>query len=271
MNTGAAFYIGKTHKICEDYACHGNVSEPYILLSDGCSSSPNTDFGSRILTQVAGDLIRRDKELDLDEVLIEADEVRRILNIPQESLDATLLCSYIKGDQYYLLMCGDGVSVKTKNDGAMEVILIEYPSNAPFYLNYTMSETRKSGYTAAFGLKRKISTWHIKPDGTVENLIEREDQDGSFYKEEGLVKNYKSISLMSDGVGSFYELVNTGTSKSEIQVSVNEILKKLLDFKGFQGEFVDRRLRKFRKDCEKINWFHADDVSLATIFLGENE
>lgn len=268
MNTGSAFYIGKSHKICEDFACHGMVPEPYILLSDGCSGSPKTDFGSRILTQVASNLIDQNQDFDLDEILIKADETRMILNLPEESLDATLLSTYVKGEQYHLLMCGDGVCVKTRYDGIMEVILIEYPSNAPLYPNYNLNQARKERYITAFSLKRKIVTWQLR-SGIIENLTENEDQSGSFYQEDGFCKNYKSISLMSDGVGSFYELLNTGTSKNENQILLNEVLKKLIDFKGFQDEFVDNRLQKFRKDCKKINWFHDDDVSLATIYFGE--
>lgn len=271
MNTGSAFYIGKTHKICEDYVSHGMDPEPYILLSDGCSSSPKTDWGSRILTKVTGDLLKKDGEIDIDEVLIEADEIRRLINIPQESLDATLLSAYVKGEKYKLSMYGDGVSVKTREDGLMEIVMIEYLSGAPFYLNYSLNQTRKAGYMAAFGLKRRVTTWSLKPDGTVENLVEKEDQDGKYYQEEGSCKDFKTISLMSDGVLSFFELVNTGTSKTENHVSVNEILRKLLDFKGFQGEFVERRFQKFRKDCDKLNWFHADDISLATVFLGKDQ
>lgn len=149
--------------------------------------------------------------------------------------------------------------------------MIEYLSGAPFYLNYSLNQTRKSGYLTTFGLKRRVSTWSLKPDGTVENLVEKEDQDGNFYQEEGFCKDFKTISLMSDGVLSFYELVNTGTSKTENVISVNQILRKFLDFKGYQGEFVDRRFQKFRKDCEKLNWFHADDTSLATIYLGKDQ
>lgn len=269
MNTGAAFYIGKLHKICEDYSCHGNTPEPYILLSDGCSSSPNTDFGSRILTKVAGDLLQKEPILDIDEMLIEADEIRRIINISQKSLDATLFCAYVRDTKYHLLMCGDGASVKIKDNGMMEIVLIEYPSGAPFYPNYRLDLVRKAGYKSEFGMKRKVTTYLLTPYGVVENYVESEDEDGFFYSEEGLCKDYKSISIMSDGIFSYYELLNTGTSKSGNPIDVNDVLRKLLDFKSFQGEFVDRRLQKFRKDCEKMNWFHADDISLATIFLGK--
>ena len=47
----AAFTIGKTHAVCQDYALAQNASDTSPLratwLSDGCSSSPHTDIGAR--------------------------------------------------------------------------------------------------------------------------------------------------------------------------------------------------------------------------------
>lgn len=269
MNTGSAFYIGKTHKICEDYASHKMHPQPYILLSDGCSSSSNTDFGSRILNRVTGDMLSSGQEFNPTEFMNEAEEIRRILNLPKGSLDATLLCTYVKDDRYYLHMFGDGVVVKTKEDITMEIILVEYLSGAPNYLSYNLDPVRKKDYFDLYGLKKKISTYFLEPNGVVSNLVIKEDSNDTFYIEDGSCGDYRSISLMSDGVLSFYQLLNNGTSKTEEMIPLNNVLLQLLDFKGFQGEFVDRRLQKFRKDCEKINWFHADDLSLATIFLGK--
>lgn len=271
MNVGSAFYIGKTHKICEDFASFGTIPEPYILLSDGCTSSPNTDFGARILVQISKDLISKGEGFNSDEIMIEADEIRRMLNLPEEALDATLLCAYLTGEKYRLHIFGDGISVKIRNDGNLEVVFIEYLSGAPFYPNYSLNLTRKNGYVDFFGLKKKISTYTLYPDGTVENLVLKEDIEGSSYYEEGLYNNYKAIILLSDGVNSFYQLLNTSTSRSSSSIELNEVLLKLLDFKSFQGEFVDRRFQKFCKDCEKLNWSHADDLSLATIFLGQTQ
>lgn len=270
MNTGSAFYIGKTHKICEDYASHKMHPQPYILLSDGCSSSPNTDFGSRILNQVAGDMLSLDQEFDPKEFINEAEEIRRLLNLPSGSLDATLSCVYVKDERYYLHMFGDGVTVKTKEDKSMEVVLIEYLSGAPNYLSYNLDPIRKKGYFDLYGLKKKISTYLLEPNGIVTGLVIKEDSEDTFYTENGSCIGYRNISLMSDGVLSFYQLLNSGTSKTEEMIPLNNVLLQLLDFKGFQGEFVDRRLQKFRKDCEKINWFHADDLSLATIYFGKD-
>ncbi len=270
MNVGSAFYIGKTHKICQDYCSCAMHPQPYILLSDGCSSSPNTDFGSRILNQVVGDMLSSGQEFDSEEFINEAEEMRRLLNLPKESLDATLSCVYVKGERYYLHMFGDGVTVKTREDKNMEVVLIEYLSGAPNYLSYNLDPIRKKGYFDLYGLKKKISTYLLEPNGIVTGLVIKEDSEDTFYTENGSCIGYQSISLMSDGVLSFYELLSGGTSKIENAISLNDILLKLLDFKGFQGEFVDRRLQKFRKDCEKINWFHSDDLSLATIYFGKD-
>lgn len=54
MNADVAFAKGKIHLVCQDYAA-AEVTESgvTVLVSDGCSGSPHTDFGARILTQCA--------------------------------------------------------------------------------------------------------------------------------------------------------------------------------------------------------------------------
>ena len=49
--TDAFFSIGKTHMVCQDYARSGTTraGHPYAIVCDGCSSSPDTDLGSRFL------------------------------------------------------------------------------------------------------------------------------------------------------------------------------------------------------------------------------
>jgi len=43
----------------------------------------------------------------------------------------------------------------------------------------------------------------------------------------------------------------------------------LFSFKNFNGQFVQRRMNKFLKDCNKDNWYNADDISLGVIYLGK--
>ena len=66
MHADSFFAIGSTHKINQDYAWGGmpnthwseySMSAPraIAIVSDGCSSSKDTDFGSRLLAQSAKD------------------------------------------------------------------------------------------------------------------------------------------------------------------------------------------------------------------------
>ena len=55
MKLDSAFQIGKTHDVCEDFALTGTFEDEkntarYVIVSDGCSSSQNTDLGSRLLS-----------------------------------------------------------------------------------------------------------------------------------------------------------------------------------------------------------------------------
>lgn len=269
MNAGSAFCIGKTHKVCQDYAHHGNEKFPYVIVSDGCSGSPFTDIGSRILTRVVTDSFLAGGDPDHKEIINEANEIRRLMCLPPESLDATLIWAYVRNGKYKISLFGDGVFVKTSKDGKMQVVRVEYPSGAPLYLNYSLDSTRMKGYKNMFTLLRRVYTYTLSTDGSIANLVTTEDSDGELdFCDEWDYDDLTSISLMSDGLFSFYELQSTATSKSESAVEPNDVLRKLLDFKGFQGDFVARRMQRFHKDCEKWNWFHADDLSLATIYLG---
>ena len=70
MNADSAFRMGSTHAVCQDYAvasawtaaAHTDGAapppRPYIILSDGCSSTPDTDVGARLLVKAAEPLLR---------------------------------------------------------------------------------------------------------------------------------------------------------------------------------------------------------------------
>ena len=52
MNADSAVNIGSTHSLCQDYVIARNPDRaPYVVLSDGCSSSNDTDIGARLLVR----------------------------------------------------------------------------------------------------------------------------------------------------------------------------------------------------------------------------
>lgn len=275
MNVDCAFQIGKTHKICQDYAeiCSDNV----VVVSDGCSSSPNTDFGARVLTKLFAEKLVRCGSADHLSIIKNVDSAIAPLYFDSNSLDATILyaVAHDLDDEgqpvpisYDIVAFGDGVIAKIHDDGIIDVTILEYPSGAPNYLSYQLLESRYKQYEEKFSLLRKTTFYRLHPDGKMTDELVKEDSTGQHHHHFGSNPNIKAIALMTDGIQSYYRInSDSGTSKVPEVIPLNNVLLSLLDFKGFQGEFVQRRFQKFQKDCERKGWLHSDDVSLGVLCL----
>ncbi len=282
MNTDCAFYIGTTHEVCQDYALAGQNS---IAISDGCSGSPNSDIGSRVLSITA---MNKMKELDSlqsfdeKECILLARPSVKMLNMPNECLDATLLTAISYGDGLQAMCCGDGVMAIKLKGGETIIIDCAYIDNYPFYMNYMYDQTGRYKSWIDNHNKRQVTqvTLNSKSEWTssvpMESNIERIGNDIGLIKlsdnktfvEITSVDEIEYIAIMSDGVHSFYETVITETSRYNQSVPYLTVLKDLLSFKNFNKAFVQRRINKFRKNCAKKNWGNADDLSLAVIYTG---
>jgi len=285
MNTDCAFYKGTTHNICEDYALSNENS---AIISDGCSGSALSDFGSRVLSVMTMNKMSELKtlhDLDENELVLLSRPALKILNLPSECLDSTLLCAAKIEEATEAICYGDGViAIKMENKDTL-IISIEYVDNYPFYINYLYDQTGRYKSWISDHNKRKVIFSVIKANGEVEIITEECDAstrlryDGT---EVGIIRvqdirtvvetiapEVESIIIMSDGVQSFYKTIITGTSKHNEKVSYHDVLKELLSFKSYTGKFVQRRVNKFKKDCIKKSWANADDVSLAAIYIGE--
>ena len=65
------------------------------------------------------------------------------------------------------------------------------------------------------------------------------------------------VAVMSDGVGTFDGM------------EWYQVVDELMNFKNIKGHFVQRRMKRFMKDCQKKGVAPYDDVSVAAIYLGE--
>jgi hypothetical protein len=284
MNTDSAYYIGTTHEECQDYAISGKNS---IAVSDGCSGSPNSDIGSRVISITAmNKMVEIDSLINFDEkeCILLARPAIKMLNIPNECLDATLLTAKAYDTGAMGMCCGDGViAIKTK-DGKTIVINCEYSDNFPFYMNYLYDQTGRYLNWTQNHNKRVITQTVIDPDWFVISN-EEVDKPGRLFEDVGIIRlldnktiieitdkdSIEYIAIMSDGVHSFYETITTGTSKFNSALTYIEVLQDLLTFKNFNTSFVQRRMNKFRKKYAKKNCANGDDFSLAVIYLGENK
>ena len=288
MNTDCAIDIGSTHSLCQDYviARSGSSSSgssgsgssgsggPYVILSDGCSSSPDTDIGSRLLVKAAEKMFA-DRGVDAIEQL--HGEAARLalgwansIGVAAQSVDATLLTAHISGESLIIACSGDGVIVleSKANDGSLapgtlDLYSITSPSGYPYYPSYARQPERLSEL-----ISNGRTTTEIKHFRGPLTEVTTSDSPTEVFKFNA--SDYKLAAVASDGIDSFFRTQQSTTGKRIEDVNLTDVLHEFWSFKNFHGAFVERRLNRFMKDAHANGWQHADDLSIGVIYLGDN-
>ena len=261
------FTIGKTHDVCQDYARarfvgEGDRKDILVGISDGCSGSPDTDFGARLLTAAAFECYHRFGELK-DEWII-----WRALNcvpphIASSCLDATLLMATWTDDGCVRTHCiGDGYFAFKLKDGRLLVHELDH-AGAPGYLSYKLDQSRCTRYMKEFG---NTFRWRLSADGKL--VMDAEyakfvPGPAQFFGNEQDACDVEAVAVFSDGVASFLDA-------DFKPVPALDVIGKVMDIKSYTGEFVRRRCKFFlTKECPKLGWTHSDDFSMAAINTGK--
>lgn len=260
MNSDVFFTIGRLHDVCQDYA--SVVSESRVVLSDGCSSSKLTDIGARLLCRA----VVRLKGVAPSLAPVICKKNLEEFDLPVECLDATLLTLDVREDLVRALVTGDGLVVGRKRAGGYTALLSEFPSGAPRYASYDLVPERRALYLQEFGTFWKVSLFEGScPLG--EETILLEDSPLVPYSFSFPLAEYDLVLLLSDGALSFRRPL--GVNGATEAVPVQEVIEEMLQVKGFAGQFITRRARKFLKGAASKGWTHDDDFSVAAIYLGE--
>jgi len=274
MNTDSAYCAGTNHLGCEDYARSGvfqkeGSDKAYAILSDGCSSSDDSDLGARFAVLSAENLIKlMSGEFDsfLFSIALQAWSIIESRSLPIDVLDATLF-SICVDDKISFDCLGDGYLITKTKTGKIEILSFVYPNGYPAYLSYLIAIGKQTSFIQLDG--QCIQT-HIviSPDG--EESREQKEFSGLIPTSFGIpdIENYEWVAITSDGIDSFYRTETTETSKKNIWIEKEQFLLEMLEFKTFAGKFVKRRMSAFLKKKEKEGWRHSDDLSLAVVYLG---
>ncbi len=266
MNCDAVFIKGNSHSICQDYARAG---QNYVLLSDGCSSSPDTDFGARLICKTAENLILHN-DLSINEhfpyqVIQKAKSAAEQIHLAEQSLDATFLAAIVIGDSVHVYCAGDAMLAFGFHDDRIHLEQIQYQKSYPFYLNYLCNNTRLQSFQANTN-NDLIVTGKIIINNTIETVSYQQLRLVDYYFTAAIPKRHlKYIVLLSDGIQSFSKQISSQTSRTTDNLQADEIAAQLIGFKNYQGAFVQRRINKFRKDVCRQNISHYDDLSMAAI------
>lgn len=271
MNADSAFRMGSTHEVCQDYAAAGACGScrPYVVLADGCSSSPDTDVGARLLVKAAARLLRESggpPADTLNELHAEAARLAlswaELLGLKPQAVDATLLTAHLHGGELVVGCSGDGVVCLQTTAGALDVYVVSYTHGYPVYPAYAHQPARLRALADAGLLSKEIT--HLRADLAEEPLRAARVSESGALTEVFAVSadGYRFATLLSDGAHSF---LRPGSSES---IPVESVLPELVSYKNTRGAFVSRRIQGFLKDCRRNSWRHADDLSLAALHLG---
>lgn len=263
MNANSAFSIGHDHIICEDYALSGmSAGLSYAVVCDGCSASPEVDFGARILAMSAkrAILLARDSEpMRFGEIIIQnAERVFDVLpHLHRQALDATVLTAWVEDNNVVVRLYGDGVFVHKSGDNVYAVNM-HLTSGAPDYLSYHLDPQRLAIYKGVKGNVKTIEALEITngtktinsgvADPLVPVTLKREVKPGDI------------VAVISDGINSFRQSDNT-------DIDWTDLLEEFVGYKNFEGEFAIRRLAAFKRKCLKEGTTHYDDISIAAIVV----
>lgn len=270
ITTDTFLKIGSQHQICEDYIIEGDIHDlQYIILSDGCSSSKNTEMGARILCHLAkkylGYRIDEAKNFKLDHgkmgswIIHNAELIARQMGLPISCLDATLMVSYHYNGRVFVYAYGDGTVILKENNGDITVDSISFSNNAPYYLSYKIDPIRDKIY-----YENKNSMFFSEKTNHSELCTELAyDLPQSLAYS---VEYYQSIFVCSDGIESF---IRKDPAERDL-ISVFDIIGPLSTFKNYKGEFLKRRVKRALKSFDDDGITHADDLSIGVYLRTED-
>jgi len=255
--------IGKNHKICEDYIVINHQEIPFIIVSDGCSDSANTDIGSRIIAINAKNFITK----NYSNIIVNKNSLINVfkqslihiknLLLSESTLDATLLFAFIYEEQIHYFIIGDGIiAYKTKN--ATTIKTYHYQEEKVFYGNYYNNPSRLKAYTDA-----KVSL-------SLETTIINNENIVCVNNEEIFEKIiYHCIDLHSL---EYFFLSTDGLLSCSVDPKVaKQHLIDFISFKNLKGEFIQRRYSMWKKNILKVGVNHQDDIGIAGFSFFELE
>jgi hypothetical protein len=283
MHSDSYFCVGASHNVCQDYALAGvtEKGKAFAIVSDGCSGSPNTDFGSRFLTKSMQFALDHNEEHDKS-LFLTADALGQQMasscNMEPMCLDATILCLVEherEGRRGVLALAGgDGVIVaRHRGRSYYDTHLIEFYAGFPAYPSYMADLPRMQEFikhTEGGLASVRVTNGEDDTVNQIRHTFYSTETDPWYTPYEVFfdAEKYDVVMILTDGATSFQETASSDTSKRLAPLKLDSVLKELTDFKNLKGEFVVRRAKRFlTKTCVENHWVHHDDLSVAAISM----
>jgi hypothetical protein len=229
-----------------------------MILGDGCSSSPHTDIGVRLLVMGARQVLLNYLAARLipsadalaQEVVQHAYAALRLTGLPLASLDATLSVAFVYDGYAHVYLYGDGALIQVNLSGQSTLTAIQYSHNAPYYPSYRVDKTRDKDYRLKSQDHRKTVVINGQAShGTV--------LAPTYYRI--AVMELSALVIASDGLDN---VIDTRQPKA---MAREEVAGQFLEFTNANGAFVQRRLKRTLKQWAKQGIVNSDDLSVGAM------
>lgn len=289
MNTDKYMAIGHSHRICEDYALSGDINSSlsYAMISDGCSGSPDTDVGARIVSySFLKNLRDRFASTSLDQMGWESNKnnfslkytmeewaqnsifsscnIVSKMNVSRLCLDCTIVVALSSSSKSVIMFFGDGAAIVEHLDGSKTCCQISYENDMPYYISYFLEDNRRLQYISQCNPKASKRTIKFFKDGSINSdclethEVSKYDPIAPHFWSTLIIDDASSIVVTSDGIKSFQK-------DKKASIDSLDIAKRLSAFKNYNGQFIQRRLNRMQDELKKENISHYDDFSVAGI------
>jgi len=250
MEADAHFIMGSTHGVCQDYALAGRAGSRWAaIVCDGCSSSPDTDLGARVLARAFLAALMRQAVVTeaIDHALAVASEVIANLSLPHDALDTTLCGWVIENDVAHGFIHGDGL-LAIRRAGGDEIHQAAQPANAPDYPSYRCDPGRAQAHHLKYGADTIIT---ISGHAPTTFSVQRE------YRVELPLAGISALAVFSDGAAT----VSNGSET----LPATAVVDALTRFPQANGTFLNRRIRRQVRDWAKTGFAPTDDLAGAAL------
>jgi hypothetical protein len=275
----SCFFQGASHAVCEDYARSGITPDgrPYAIVSDGCSSSTDTDFGARFLARAAElRILDSPSVFTAESVAWQARSMCLAAGLHPKCLDATLLWIEKVPNGLRAVMNGDGIIGAKPRDGKDLVLWkVEYTFDnptatervgAPAYPSYHLEANRKKDYhkqtrRGTRQIQCNAEKGYPDPNICLQRLLDGFDPYSKIFSED----YYEFVFIATDGGGSFQQKEDAHLPSSVAHdIVIPCMLEKVAA--GREGSLTRRCNRFLKHEAPILGWFHYDDFAIGGIW-----
>ena len=299
MKIDSFLKIGHSHTICQDYILSGTDPCPYIILSDGCSGSKDSDIGSRILCHTALTYLK-DNQSRLDKldgeqmglkIILDSAGIKNNFHTKHDSLDATLTIIYYYKNNFWIYMFGDGVVYWKSPREYYYHARICFKPNIPAYLRYKIYDFeryQKEHVVSFIDTTRGEVVHNHDPFVPYTDVLHKDDIETLIITSDGIESfMYDEQVLYKTMYNKLYKRLNNWNVQENLHEIIKdikeeifedsksfgfgykEIMKDICQFKNTNGIFLKRRVKKLMRNYLKQGFVNDDDLAIGCFHTGE--